>query len=272
MQAKFAANKSQQQHELQQSQQLSYNRNHNQQEPQQQHSQAYLPIENGTNDLDQQINTSKSHNLDMDNVMNMQSAPHQQPYTNELDHTNSHRSTPTGMGALQHQNIPPSQHEFKNGPRKILSNTTASYGDLYRLQTTTPPPPPPSSLHGKITSDIVQYDSFNVHAAQRVPQATITEADEYIGNGTNDFQMQQQLYNQQLQYQPYRSPSSLAFSENSSMNMENGLKPTIDSDIQLHDTTPMEIETNHNNIHNDATSQVKTHELPEPIYFKRKAC
>lgn len=43
--------------------------------------------------------------------------------------------------------------------------------------------------------------------------------------------------------------------------MENGLKATIDSDIQLLDTTqtkiPMEIEANHNNTHIDATAQVK---------------
>lgn len=247
MQAKFAANKMQQQ---------------------QQHTQRYN--EQQENNLDKQCN-KLLNTMQTDNILNQQSNMsndfevnnHLQPMppimnnmTNEIDHIgipNIQNLNSTNLTNLNGVNlnisglngsniiVPPRQNppihnpnlEYNNIPR-ITPSPNSYSGDIYRsdsrMQTQTP-----ISQH-----DFVQYDSINANHMRRNLSGLSDDTIDYSHD--NGIPLQNDM---SRHHQPYRSP--IPFDDNNSIN-GNDIKP-----IDMQSYVPNDIETNQNNLYADTT-------------------
>lgn len=288
MQAKFAANKSMQQQNHLQKYAQSENGTNN---LDQQNNTKLLNTMNTENMLNMQLQPATTPS-DYDNTDHMPGIP--PPMMNNIDgslngmaiHSNMNmpNMTAPNMGTPNmnaqtlnqpNMNVPPrhplpshnqshTSLEYNNVPRQLTTpNSTAGYSDLYRSDSRMQTPTP----HTNINNDIVQYDSINSIPIRRFPGGMADDTVDYSTNRANEeisnsfMNQQQQQQQQQFPHQPYRSPS-VAFSETNSITNENGLKQSMNSSLQSHQSVPMETETNHNDTYADMPQVIPQLNIP----------
>lgn len=244
MQAKFAANKMQQQ---------------------QQHMQRYAQQENN---LDKQsnklLNTMNAENImnqpqstnsnDFETVNHLHAMP---PMMNNIANEIGHVGIPNmngsnlnvpGINVSTNMNVPPRQNPPTHQPNleyntivPRISPNPSNYGDVYRSESRMQTP----TLHN---NDLVQYDSLNVNHLRRNISGLTDETVDYVHE--NDIALQiPDMTQHPHHHQPYRSP--IPFDDTNSINNGNDMNTN-----EMQSFVTNDIESNHNNLYADAT-QVK---------------